>query len=190
MYHVGLLFLSLPPLLLVQESFAFTELCSACSMPVGGLIWQLCVLHILWLYACVDSHEVVVVSCCSMGHRISRALDWGKSPGSWPGTLHADSKDSRVVRCVLLGANNHDIHMLKVKHYLEFIIILCFLTFCHDYLLPNFWIALVWSVLQFLRHLWSYVKFSYVVTSHETLHILHILCLLTSFCFVEPFITY
>jgi hypothetical protein len=39
MYHVGLLLLlPLPPLLLVQESFAFTELCSACIMPVGGLI--------------------------------------------------------------------------------------------------------------------------------------------------------
>jgi len=62
----------------VQESFAFTELCSACSMPVSGLIWQLCMLYILWLYPCVDSHEVVLVSCCSMGHRISPALDWWK----------------------------------------------------------------------------------------------------------------
>jgi hypothetical protein len=31
-----------------QEGFAITELCSAYSMPVGGLIWQLCMLHILW----------------------------------------------------------------------------------------------------------------------------------------------
>jgi len=44
----------------------------------------------------------------------------------------------------MLGANNHDIRMLKVKHYLEFIIIIiCFLTFCYDYLLPNFWNTLV-----------------------------------------------
>jgi hypothetical protein len=52
-----------------------------------------------------------------------------------------------MVRCVMLGANNHDIHMLKVKHYLEFIIIIiCFLTVCSNYLLPNFWITHVWSV--------------------------------------------
>jgi hypothetical protein len=85
----------------VQESFAFTELCSAYSMPVGGLIWQLCVLRILWLYPCVDSHEVVLVSCCSVGHRISPGLR-RESPGSWPGTLHTHSKNSLTVRCVML----------------------------------------------------------------------------------------
>jgi hypothetical protein len=36
----------------------------------------------------------------------------------------------------------------------------------------------------------SYVKLSYFVTSHESLHILQIFCLLALFCFVEPFVTY
>jgi hypothetical protein len=47
----------------------------------------------------------------------------------------------------MLGADYPDIRKFKIKHNPEFIIIIvCCLTFCDRYLLPNFWNALDYSV--------------------------------------------